>query len=114
MSTAIFDFNRGLFQGQPLKSPTNNTRVTDSMHELTDCVARYNTASNNLHLNEIKDLSSQLIQLKKDNVISDDDFGKIISLVFGGYIERRIDSLVSERIEQKFSNMLIGAKNARR
>lgn len=80
--------------------------ASDSLSHLTDAASDYSAASGNARLSEIRELSSELVKLKNSNVLSDEDFEKIITLVFSNYIERKIDILVSNKIEKRLNNML--------
>lgn len=81
--------------------------IRDASDDLNKAILEYNFRSNNLHLNEIRHLSSELIRLKKEHVLTDSDFEKIITLVFSNYLENKIKLLVNEKIEKKLNDMFM-------
>ena len=93
--------------------PSSNKKVVDSWSQLTNAMSEYTVVANSIQMDEIKRLSSELIKLKKNSIISDDDFSKIIEAVFNDYFENKLESLINSQIEQKINNMLVTLSHVR-
>ncbi len=102
----------GLFKDSDLKKDKDH--LGNSWADLSKALTVHNHASTSAQFNEIREISSELIRLKGENVLDDEEFAKIIAFVFSNYIEARVDLLLNEKIEHTFNNMLLSFSHGRR
>lgn len=58
----------------------------------------------------IKQLVSEILKLKKDNGLDDEDFSELISIVMAHYVENEINAVLVPKIQNKLSKLwMMGA-----